>query len=129
MVHTTALPECAEPGCLLYTGGTPWLCTERQEAAPSQREWSTDLQVYLYIIAQQRWTRLPWQDDSTRPLGRGFATLTEYQNKGGELALFLVGGLPSQLDESETWELRVSGVCLMFVLPLQPVPVFFCHVH
>jgi hypothetical protein len=113
MVHTTAWPVCEEQGCLLYMGGSPWLCTERQEVTTSQVAQSPELQVYLYNIAQQRWRHLTWQKDSPRPLRRWFASLTDYQNKGGEHALLLVGGVPSQLDESETWELRLSGVLLL----------------
>lgn len=112
MVYTTwPETECAD-GCLMYTGGSPWLCTERQQIDAPDGDWTTDLQLHLYNIRIRTWTRLKWRDDSPRPPGRGFATLTEYQNQSGENSLFLVGGLPSHQDESEAWELIISGVCL-----------------
>ena len=114
MAYTTwPAIECAD-GCLLYTGGSPRLCTERQQInAPESDDLMQSLQLHMYNIGQNTWSRLQWRDDSPRPPGRGFATVTEYQNQAGGASLFLVGGWPSDLDESTAWELSVSSMLLI----------------
>ena len=110
MYTTWPETECAD-GCLLYTGGSPSLCTERQLVnGPESDDWMTDLHMFMYNIVLKRWTRLQWHGESPRPPGRGFATLTEYQNQAGETAFFLVGG--SDPDDRSAWELMVSSVLL-----------------
>lgn len=114
MVHVTwPDSQCAEHGCLVYAGGSSWLCTERQQFSAPDGDWESQLQLHLYSISQGTWAHLQWQGDSEIPAARGFSSLTAYQNQSGENALFLAGGLPLQDDESEVWELVISSGFLL----------------